>query len=230
MHISVSFTLFTLFCLAALGACATSNRGEPVAVLVEVARPAGVTDAQLIEGFSGALPAYRAVPGLQRKYFTYDGSSFGGVYLWSNRAAAKTFYSADWEARIAAQYGRPATLTWFKAPVLSKGGAEGNAGRNAAVAIVRVPAPWYAPGRTIRSRMVKSVPLYKDLPGLDSKYFTIADGKRIGGIYLWVDQAAAYAFYDETWHKRIVETYGEDADLKFLSAPVTLINTVLETK
>ncbi len=233
MRNSIAFALIALIAvigLVILGACASSRRDEPVAVLVEVARPAGVTDAQLIEGFAAALPAYTSVTGLERKYFTADGSSFGGVYLWSNRRSAEDFYSPAWEARIVSQYGSPARLTWFEAPVRTRGGAEGQSGRDAVVAIVRVPAPWYAPGGTIRSRMVKSIALYRDLPGLDFKYFTIADGKRIGGIYLWTDRAAAEAFYDEAWHTRIKDTYRKDANLKFLSAPVTLINTMPENK
>ena len=55
------------FCIAIalsllLGACA--SRSSKVAVLVEVPRPATVTNAMLDQGFMEALPRYQNIPGL----------------------------------------------------------------------------------------------------------------------------------------------------------------------
>ena len=207
-----------------LSACASSPESKLVAALVEVERPAGASDAVLLKGFNSSIPIYSKIPGLERKYFTQNDDAFGGVYLWSDKVSADAFYNEAWRKRIETTYGTTAKLTWFEVPLLTGGGAEGLAGPDAVVAIVKVSAPWYAPKGTIRSRMRDAVPLYVDVPGLDYKIFSIADEKKIGGIYLWQDQAAADKFYNEDWKVRIVETYGEEAELIFLKAPVTLIN------
>jgi hypothetical protein len=93
--------------------------GQAVATIVRIPIPAGVGRERLIAEFNKALPTYQAVPGLARKYFiiTQDGK-FGGVYLWTSRAAAQTFYSAAWHERVRATYGSAADVAWFDAPVV----------------------------------------------------------------------------------------------------------------
>lgn len=210
-----------------ISACAGGNT-DTVAVLVEVDRPEGVIDDMLEAGLLDVAAIDRAVTGLQRKYVTRTDQSFGGVYLWADRKAAETFFSAAWQERIRQTYGVSPTLTWFEVPVGTSGGSLGEAGGEGVVAIVQVPAPWYAPDALIRRRMKHAVPLYTNVRGLDFKYFIIADGGRVGGIHLWTDQAAADAFYDAKWRTRTRQTYGEDADLQFFAAPVTVINAVAQ--
>lgn len=93
--------------------------GNAVVAIVELPVPAGVNREALVDGFIKAAPAYRAVPGLVRKYFiiTADGR-FGGIYLWQNRETANTFHSAEWQAKIAGTYGAPAQIEWLDAPVI----------------------------------------------------------------------------------------------------------------
>lgn len=216
--------LSIVFGLLILAACASSPSNDRIAVLVELDRPKAVTNDQIQAGFNKSLPIYSNIPGLERKYFTYTDTSFGGLYLWTDKDAADAFYSKDWSDRIKTTYGQEANLTWFDAPVLTAGGSEGLAGQDGVVTIVKVSAPWYAPKGTIRSRMAEAVPLYSDLPGLDYKYFTIANGKKVGGVYLWENEAAAKAFYNTDWEANILETYGEAADLTYLKAPIKVIN------
>ena len=56
-----------------------------------------------------------------RKDFTIGDGTFGGVYLWSSRAAAEAFYNADYRARARARYGVEPTVTLFEAPVHIEG-------------------------------------------------------------------------------------------------------------
>jgi hypothetical protein len=99
---------------------ATSRGGTTIVVLSLLPSPAGVMRERLIAGFTAALPVYRAVPGLLRKYFviTTDGK-FGGVYVWATRAAATAHYSDTWRQRAHATYGAVPTLEWFDAPILT---------------------------------------------------------------------------------------------------------------
>jgi hypothetical protein len=88
-----------------------------------------------------------------------------------------------------------------------------------AVAIVRIPAPWYAPRFVIRRRFRAAVGDYEHVPGLVRKYFTISERGEFGGIYLWSSRAAANAFYSPAWRARVHERYGADADVVVLDAP-----------
>jgi hypothetical protein len=90
-----------------------------VATVVSIPVPAGVTRQDLIDGFNAAVPTYRAVPGLLRKYFTLtDDGRFGGVYLWDREASARRWFDDAWQARVRQTYGAPAVIEWFDTPVL----------------------------------------------------------------------------------------------------------------
>ena len=217
--------LFAVSTSVVLAACSSIPNDAPIAVLVEIDRPSNTTDQTLVEGFKTAEPIYRQVPGLERKYFVFSDSVFGGVYLWENTAAAQSFFDAAWQERILQTYGQAASLTYFDAPVETEGGNPNSSGIDGVVAIVKVGAPWYAPRGAIVSRMEESVPQYQSIAGLDYKIYSIADAKQVGGIYLWDDPAAASNFFNADWHARIRETYGSDADLFMYSAPVIVVNT-----
>lgn len=90
---------------------------QPVATIVVVHTPAGLTRAAIDAGFEKAAPAYRKVPGLLRKYFTVNDTSFGGMYLWKNRAAADAWFTPEWRARAKATYGTEPELTYFDSPL-----------------------------------------------------------------------------------------------------------------
>jgi heme-degrading monooxygenase HmoA len=94
--------------------------GPSVSTLVTLPTPAGIGKAQLVQEFQAAIPTYRAVPGLLRKYFiiTEDGR-FGGIYLWKDQAAAEQWFNAAWKERVRATYGTDATLEWFNTAILT---------------------------------------------------------------------------------------------------------------
>ena len=116
---------------AASGAAAQAYKG-PVAVVVSIPVPAGLTRAAVEAQFAKLAPTYRAIPTLKQKYFTINDDTHraGGIYLWADRAAAQAFYSDVWRASVLKAYGAPADLTWFDAPLVIQGGAGMNdAGR-----------------------------------------------------------------------------------------------------
>jgi hypothetical protein len=88
-----------------------------VATIVVIKTPPGVTRPMLDAGFKQAVPIYEKIPGLLRKYFIVNGDSFGGMYLWKNRASAEAWYSDAWRAKAKATYGSEPQLTYFDAPV-----------------------------------------------------------------------------------------------------------------
>jgi hypothetical protein len=87
-------------------------------VQFRVAQP--VTPAQARTMFLESAPKYRAVPGLERKYYllSEDGLRVGGVYLWRTRADAERLFDAAWHARLTAKYGSAPEITWFATPVV----------------------------------------------------------------------------------------------------------------
>lgn len=90
----------------------------PVGVVIEIPTPPGATRALIDRGILASVPQYRAVPGLLRKYFTIGEGKFGGVYLFASRAAADTWFSEVWRARVVKTYGKPATITYYDVPVV----------------------------------------------------------------------------------------------------------------
>ena len=116
----------TLFITAVLGlatlatpaAAADVPAGEPVAVVVSIPTPPSIDRATLEAGIRRAVPDYRRVPGLLRKYFTAGAHEFGGVYLFTTRAAAQAWFGPAWHARIAQAYHATATITYYDVPVV----------------------------------------------------------------------------------------------------------------
>ena len=104
--------------LAAPNALAQSVASEkPVATLVVIRTPAGITRPMLEGGFKQALPVYEKIPGLLRKFFIANENSFGGMYLWKDRASADAWYTAAWRAKAKATYGSEPQLTYFDSPL-----------------------------------------------------------------------------------------------------------------
>lgn len=90
----------------------------PVAVVVEIPLPAQVPRAAVEVAIREAVPQYRQVPGLLRKVFTIGAGTFGGLYLFANRAAAEAWFSPAWSAQVRATYGAEPRVTYADAPTL----------------------------------------------------------------------------------------------------------------
>lgn len=106
------------FVLTASTATAQPTATEtPVATIVVIKTPPGITRPMLDGGFKQALPVYEKIPGLLRKFFIANEDSFGGMYLWKDRASAEAWYSDAWRAKAKATYGSDPQLTYFDAPL-----------------------------------------------------------------------------------------------------------------
>ena len=61
-----------------------------------------------------SAPTYTALgaKGLLKKYYL-NGEAGGGVYLWKSEAAARAWYTPEWETRMAAAFGAKPTVTYY---------------------------------------------------------------------------------------------------------------------
>jgi heme-degrading monooxygenase HmoA len=105
-------------------------------------------------------------------------------------------------------------------------GGEAYAATSAVAAVVKVPAPWYAPKALVWGRMRDTVPVYESIPGLSFKAYSIAqaDG-RYGGLYLWRDLASARAWFNAAWFERVEKERGAKGQVQFYEVPVAIDNT-----
>lgn len=89
----------------------------------------------------------------------------------------------------------------------------------AALVIVRVPAPWWAPRWLITGRFVDAIPEYATIPGLEHKSFTHTEDGRFGGVYRWRTEADARAWFTPAWFERVRQSRGVEPEVVVLPAP-----------
>ncbi len=77
------------------------------------------------------------------------------------------------------------------------------------VTVVKVPRPWYAADLLIIRAFARAVPEYAAIDGLQTKFFTLAEDGRLGGIYEWRSREQAAAWYGPGWMQRVRDRYGE---------------------
>jgi hypothetical protein len=70
--------------------------------------------------FLDSAPKYRKVQGLIRKYYliSEDGTTAGGVYLFTSREDAERLYSDEWKKYIVEKYRGEPSITYFESPVV----------------------------------------------------------------------------------------------------------------
>ena len=68
-----------------------------------------------IESAEKTAPTYMALKakGLIRKYYLNGDAGGGGVYLWESEAAARAWYTPEWEKRMAANFGVKPVVTYY---------------------------------------------------------------------------------------------------------------------
>ena len=194
-----------------------------VAVYVSITRPAGVTDEALTAEFTRAIPIYAKVPGLERKYFTYSQTGFGGLYLFENEASAKAHFNTAWLERVEKTYGVKASPVYFSVPEVTAGAAQVAPSAANVATIVEIKTPWYGTDGLVKKGLKNAIPTYAATPHLIYKYFTQGGDRSFGGIYLWEDQASAEAHFGPAWHANVTKKYGHDGVVTFLKAPVSMI-------
>lgn len=60
-----------------------------------------------------AVPRYRGIPGLRRKYFLGNASFAGGVYEWDSRERAQAFHAGAWRERLRSAYSVTPEVQYF---------------------------------------------------------------------------------------------------------------------
>lgn len=88
-----------------------------VAVVVVAKIPPGAQRAKVEEGILASVPTYQKIPGLIRKVFTVNEDSYGGLYVWANRAAAEAWFTQEFIAKVKARSGAEPQITFFDSPV-----------------------------------------------------------------------------------------------------------------
>jgi hypothetical protein len=91
-----------------------------ITTITEFRLPKPITKDEAREIFLSTAPTYQNVPGLVRKVYvlSLDGTTAGGIYLWSSRAHADALYTEEWKAFVRLKYGTDPSVTYFESPVV----------------------------------------------------------------------------------------------------------------
>jgi hypothetical protein len=102
---------------AAPAAAQTVNAEKLVTTVVIAKIPAGVPRAKIDEGIVASVPTYQKIPGLIFKTFTVNDDTYGGLYLWTDRAAAQAWFTPELIAKIKARSGVDPQIIYFDSPI-----------------------------------------------------------------------------------------------------------------
>jgi hypothetical protein len=99
-----------------------------ITVITRFTVPATINASQMRAGFTQIAPAFRNVPGLIRKQFllSSDGHTAGGVYLWKDEEAARSFMQQRVAPMIREEYQVEPTIEFYQSPVLVENGEPQN--------------------------------------------------------------------------------------------------------
>jgi hypothetical protein len=91
-----------------------------ITVITRFAVPANAHTTDMRGAFAQAAPAFRNVPHLLRKQFllSADGRTAGGVYLWEDEAAARTFMQQRVAPMIRDTFRVEPTIEFYDSPVI----------------------------------------------------------------------------------------------------------------
>ena len=93
------------------------------------------------------------------------------------------------------------------------------------VVIVRIPTPRFAPKWLVRRKMRETIGLYRSIPGLAYKIFTIeSQSGDFGGVYYWNSRAEADAWFNDDWFDRVRRERGSEPFVRIWDAPLTIDN------
>jgi|SRR6516164_11356386 hypothetical protein len=91
-----------------------------ITVITRFTVPATMNPTQMRAAFAQIAPGFRNVPGLIRKQFllSADGKTAGGVYLWEEEEAARSFMQQRVAPMIREKYHAEPTMEFYQSPVL----------------------------------------------------------------------------------------------------------------
>lgn len=89
-------------------------------VVTRFALPAQVAAEEMRAAFHEVAPHFRNVPGLIRKQFllSLDGRTAGGVYLWDDDVAARSFMQERVAPMIRTRFRVEPTMEFYESPVV----------------------------------------------------------------------------------------------------------------
>jgi Putative mono-oxygenase ydhR len=95
-----------------------------ITVITRFAVPATMKASQMRAAITEAAPAFRNVPGLIRKQFllSADGRTTGGVYLWEEEEAARSFMQQHVAPMIREKFQVEPTMEFYDSPVIVENG------------------------------------------------------------------------------------------------------------
>lgn len=201
---------------------------DPVVALVRVPRPWYAPQALVARRMRDTQAQYAALPGLRFKAYSFERETgaFGGVYWWADRAAAQAWFNPAWHARVQRERGVNGDVLLLDAPlsVDGPGGApDADADSPAVATLVQGPWPKGASREGLLALMTRSLPTYRQVPGLLRKHFVLdAASGTLGGVYLWKDEASARAWFSETWAAQARQLYGTAPRLTWFDTPILL--------
>jgi hypothetical protein len=91
-------------------------------------------------------------------------------------------------------------------------------------AIVRFPLPAGTSAAQAKAAFERSVPAFRNAPGLVRKYYLFGEGPVGGGVYLWESREAAERLYTAEWRRGLAERYGSEPEILFFETPVIVDN------
>ncbi len=90
------------------------------------------------------------------------------------------------------------------------------------VVIVSFPAV-ELPAEEAQLLLKRTAPKYREIPGLQRKYF-IGNETLAGGIYEWDEIASAENYFDSKWRQRMKQLYGANPKVTYFDAPCLVDN------
>ncbi|MFN9011989.1 MAG: hypothetical protein ACK5XU_08065 [Pseudomonadota bacterium] len=200
-----------------------------VAAIVKVPRP-WYAPRFVVEGrMRDAVPQFESLPGLNFKAYSFaraDGH-YGGIYLWTDLAAARAWFAPAWFERVRRERGAEGQVRLFEVPLVLDNTPGGTSARTSArggaapvATLVEIPVPPGVGRAALLQGFRDALPTYRKVPGLLRKYFILSDAGRFGGIYLWQDEASARAWHDQAWQDRVAARYGQPATVEWFDTPI----------
>ncbi|WCL48602.1 hypothetical protein [Leptospira sp. GIMC2001] len=86
------------------------------------------------------------------------------------------------------------------------------------ITITNVKAKWFYFPFLLRNGYTKSIPEYKNIEGLESKYYQYIsrdDGRYFGGIYEWSNLSSAKNWFNPDWFQKVKETRGYEGKVGY---------------
>lgn len=91
-----------------------------ITVITKFILPSPVSHDEARAIFLNTAPNYQGIKGLFRKTYFYseDGTTVGGIYLWNSKEEAQAVYTKEWFAFVHEKYGTEVTITYLESPVV----------------------------------------------------------------------------------------------------------------